>query len=171
MNIARKNLGLVFTVSLILFLAMPLFCPQCRFFFFAPFIVILYYQKPFHIALWASIFCGTILDCLSSSTPFGFYALAYALSTIILYEQHRHFFADKMSTLPLMVFFFSVVTTLIQSLLLGLFQRHYLFSWGWVFTDFLFFPLYDGFYAFSIFILPWILFGKRPRKGSEYFSN
>lgn len=169
MNIVYKNLFWSFLVTLLLNLTIPIIWPAWRLFFFAPFLIILYYQKSLPICLWGSILCGLILDLLSSRSHFGLYALNYTLTTFVLYPQRRHFFGDRLSTLPLMTFLFSLISTSFQSLLMSIFGTPVLLSWHWVLTDLWLMPLGDAAYAFICFILPWRLFGTPIRKGSEYF--
>ena len=170
MNIVHKNLIWTFFVALLLNVTIPIIWPSWRLFFFAPFLIILYYQKPLTTCLWGAMLCGLVLDLLSTRTHFGLYALNYALTTLVLYPQQRHFFGDNLSTLPLMTYFFSFLSTLLQSLLMYTFGSPFLISWHWIFADLFLMPLCDSAYAFICFILPWKLFGPPQRKGSDYFT-
>lgn len=171
MNIAHKSLGWAFTLSLLFTIFMPVLLPSFKLMFFAPFLIILYYQKSYAYCLWGAIFCGLLLDLLAFKTPLGFYALTYASTTTLLYGQQRHFFADVLSTMPLMTLFFSILATLFQSILLYILQGIIWFSWQWVLTDVIIFPIVDAAFAFFVFILPYRLLGKKPRKSSEYFLS
>jgi hypothetical protein len=44
-------------------------------------------------------------------------------------------------------------------------------SWQWALTDLLAMPAFDSIYAFLVFILPPLLIGKRPKRGSDYFLS
>jgi len=106
---------------------------------------------------------------LSSHSRLGLYAMNFTLTAWILYGQRRHFFADVASTLPLMTFFFSVISTIIQGVLLNTFEGSFQISREWLFSDLVVMPLLDASYAFLVFILPYLLFGKPVRKGKDYF--
>lgn len=171
MNLERKSILLALLVAVCFTLFWPLVFPNWRLFFFAPFLVILYYRKSYLFCLWSALFCGLAFDLLVSDTRFGFHAIAYCLTTGILYGQRRNFFADSISTMPLMTFFFSFLATAIQAILLYIFEQRVEFSWRWAFTDLICMPAYDALFAFTWFILPAICFGRRPRRGSDYFMN
>lgn len=171
MILTQKNLFLVFALCFTLLLAMPLICPSLRLFFLVPFLVILFYQKSFIVCLWGAFGCGLILDLLSSRPHFGLYALDYVFTTAWLYHKRKHFFGDSLSTLPLMVLFFSVLSTVIYALLAYIVEKESFLTWKWLLTDVVVMPLGDAAYAFIVFIAPFVLLGKRLRKGSEYFSS
>jgi cell shape-determining protein MreD len=169
MNLQKKNLLFVFLSALALTLFVPVVFPTLKLVFLAPFLIVLLYKKPLITCLWGSLICGLILDILSPHTRLGLYSMNFTLTTGILYAQRRHFFADKASTLPIMTFFFSVISTVIQGVLLNTFEGPFQISWGWLFSDLIVMPLMDASYAFLIFILPYLLFGKPVRKGKDYF--
>lgn len=169
MNLSQKSPFWVFCGTFTALILMPVLLPQVRLLFLVPFLIIVYYQKSYAKALWLSFLCGLILDLLNSHLLFGFYALNYTLTTGILYGQRRNFFADSLSTMPLMAFFFALTSTLIQLLLIYIFDRELALSWKWALTDLFLMPLADALYAFSCFILPFYLFGKKPRRGNDYF--
>ncbi len=116
-----------------------------------------------------AFFCGVIVDLLASYTRFGLYSLNYCATIALLYPQRRNFFADSISTLPLMTFFFALISTLIMAIILYSIEMRNVFSWAWALTDLLIMPAADGGYAFLVFILPALLFGKRQRSGKDYF--
>ncbi len=169
MNLYHKNLTGVFFISLIMALVMPTLAPSFRFYFFIPFIIISYYQKPLITCLWYSIVCGVILDLLTTDARLGIHALTYCLGTMILYQQRKNFFADYLTTLPLMVLFFSVLTTGIENGILFGMGKAPAFTMGWLLCDMLLLPVFDSVYAFSVFIVPSLIFGKRQMKGNDYF--
>lgn len=170
-NLEQKNLTLSLVFVLFLTLSIPTLFPHMRLLFFAPFLIIVYYKKSFLASLWTSLFCGLFLDLLSSHTHLGFHATSYCLSTALLYSQRRNFFADSLSTLPLMTYFFSSIATLFQMGLMHFFEQRIQFSWEWVMTDLVYMPGLDALYAFACFILPARCFGKRPRRGRDYFLS
>jgi rod shape-determining protein MreD len=139
--------------------------------YFAPFLIILYYRKSLVASLWGSLACGLILDVLSSRTHLGFYALTFMLTSSILFHQRRNFFGDSLATMPLMVFFFSSLSYFIQALLFYIFEKQFAFSLQWIAGNLIALPACDALFAFTLFILPWRVIGKPPRKGSEYFMD
>jgi len=169
MNIENKNLFLVVLVTLFFVLCGPILLPSWRLIFFAPLLVIMYYKKPLVSCLWISCLCGLMLDLLSSQVHFGLYASCYTLTTALLYSQRYNFFADSISTLPLMTFFFSVLSTLIQWGMVYAFEQKSAFSLQWIATDLIYMPFMDASYAFILFVIPNLFFGKRIRRGSDYF--
>lgn len=170
MNLYAKRIDLCFFLALIPSLFMPVLFPFIRVFFFVPFLVILFYKKKLSICLWSALLCGLIVD-LYSYSRFGIEAFSYVCTTWILYRYKRHFFADSLSTLPLMTFLFSSLATFIQLLLVYTFEKNIQISWQWWFSDLLLLPLIDSFYGFCLYIIPGWLFGKPVRKGRDYFLD
>lgn len=150
-------------------LCFPVLAPSWRLTFFAPFLIILYYKLTFYQTLGFAFFCGLIIDVLSSYHHLGLHATAYCATTWILYTQKRHFFEDRLSTLPLMTAFFSLCFTVFLLILSFTFEKGIPLSWPLMFTDFLFMPLCDALYAFILFTLPAIFMPRTPRR--EYFLN
>lgn len=169
LNLSLKRLDAAFIVCLLIALTVPLLFPALRLTFFAPFLIICCYRKTLTKCLWLALLCGVIIDLLSSYTRFGLFSLDYCVSLLILYPQRRNFFADSVSTLPIMTFFFAIISTLIMALLLYSIESINIFSWGWAFTDLLIMPFIDGIYAFLVFTFPALLFGKPARRGRDYF--
>lgn len=169
MNLEQKNLTYVVLFSVLMFLCLPIFFPAWRFMVFAPMLVIVFYKQSYIFCLWWSLLCGLFLDLLSAHTQFGLYAVNYCLTTLLLYAQRSNFFADSLTTLPLMTFFFAALSSMIQWALMYIFENENVFSWQWAMTDILYMPALDSVYAFLCFILPALLFGKRPMRGRDYF--
>jgi len=165
----RSEIFLFLSVTFLLTLYAPLFFPAYKLFFFAPLIVRLFYLRSWHETLWASCFLGLVIDLLSSHVRFGLHALNYTLTSAFLYSQRRNFFEDSYSTLPVLTCTYSFISTIIQILLLTLFENGVAFSWEFVKIDLLYLPILDGLYAFVCFSLPQMLFGKPKRKGKDYF--
>lgn len=168
MDLAKKRCVSLFFITLLLTLFFPPLFPNLRLLFFVPFIITAYYQKTFAVCLLLSFLCGFVLDILSSSF-IGLHALNYSLVTGLLYHQRRHFFSDNLSTLPLMTFFFSFFSTLFEAILIHTFDASVTLSLKWVFADLIIMPALDGAYAFVCFILPFYVFGIKPRRGKDYF--
>jgi rod shape-determining protein MreD len=116
----------------------------------------LYYRKTLFESLWISFGCGLLLDILASKSPFGFYALTYTLTAYLLFHQRRHFFADHITTLPLMTFFFAAFLCLVQSVFLYVFEKEIVFSWQWITKDLIIDPAINSGMAFLCFVLPWM---------------
>lgn len=171
MNLEQKRLLTTLICTVIPIACFPILFPSLRLIFFAPFIVVFYYKKSYEFCLWSSFLCGLAVDTLSSTMRLGLYAIDYCLTTALLYNQRRHFFADSITTLPIMVFFFSIISTLLQLLLIDIFEKGINVSWSWIATDLIYMPAIDALYAFVFFVLPSLLFGKRSRDGKDYFSE
>lgn len=169
MNLSAKRLDLAFGITVLLTLLTPILVPAARLDFFAPYLIIVFYKCPRIKALWIAAGCGLFLDLLSTQSRLGIHALSFVLATAMLYPQRRHFFADSMSTLPIMTFLFSILSTISTVSLSLVLERDLLLTKGWVVTDLLIMPFFDAAYAFFAFILPLRLFGKRPRRAQDYF--
>lgn len=169
MNLRTKNLKFVLLASVFFALFLPTFFPFFHLPYFAPFLVIACYQRPLITCLWFSLLCGLLIDLLSDGNRLGFYAMNYSLTILILYPQRKNLFSDSLTTLPLMVFFFSFFSTFLEISFLYSMGKLPFLSWRWVVTDLLLLPVLDGLSAFIVFVLPSILFGTSLRKSSDYF--
>ncbi|NGX42988.1 MAG: hypothetical protein K940chlam7_01278 [Chlamydiae bacterium] len=169
MNLHKKNLIFAFISTLLATLFSPIIFPSYKLLFFGAFLVILYYRKPFVTCLWGSLLCGLLFDLLSSHPRLGIYAINFTATTWVLYPQRRNFFADSLSTLPVMTFLFSVISTVFQGFLLYAFEGQICISKNWFLSDLFLMPLFDAVFAFCYFILPFVFFGKPIRKGKDYF--
>ncbi|MGM0439626.1 MAG: rod shape-determining protein MreD [Chlamydiota bacterium] len=151
-----KNRGVwpPFILCLSFLLSFPIVFPTLKLTFFAPFIVMLYYQQPKQACLWVSFWCGLIIDILSSSSIMGMHVLNYCLTTAILYEKRRAFFEDSIISLPIMTMIFSMLSSILQASLLKFFGASLPLSWHWVFTDLVVMSGVDGLYAFILFTIP-----------------
>ena len=170
-NLAKKNLLITFVLCLCFFLFVPLFLPKWKLFYFSPFLVTLFYQKSKIVSLFGALFCGLLVDLFSTQAATPLFAINYCLTVLFLYDRRQHFFGDSFSTLPIMVVLFGVLTTLIHAVLQSAFYKSPFFSFEWFAVDVLFLPFLDAAYAFVVFVLPALLFGKPQRRGREYFSG
>ncbi len=168
-GLERKNILVALAVTLFFLIVFPPLFSNVRLMFFAPYLIISFYQKSYITCLWHSFLAGLVLDLLSTDGRLGLYGLGYCLTTALLYNQRRHFFSDSPSTLPIMTFFFAVISTLIEFGLVNAFEKPLTISWGWIQTDVFYMPVLDALYAFFVFILPALVWGKRARRGNEYF--
>lgn len=148
-----------------------LILPGFKLFYFAPVIIRSFYLKSFTTSLWVSCFLGLFIDLLSSHVHFGMHAVNFTIASALLYSSKRHFFEDSLSTLPFLTGIYSLISSLLQIFLSGIFDHGIPFSWEFIKIDLLLLPFLDGVYAFLIFTLPFILFGKRQRKGTDYFLD
>jgi rod shape-determining protein MreD len=171
MNLRNKNLKLIFLTTCLFTLFLPTLFPFFHLLYFVPFLIIAIYKKSLSTCLWYSLLCGLLIDLLSDESRLGFYAMNYSLTIFLLYPQRKNFFSDSITTLPLMSFFFSVISTVIEIAYLSSTGRSPSLSMQWIMTDLLIMPVFDGVYAFMVFILPFALFGKRQRKGTDYFMT
>jgi len=164
MQLDKRRLDYAFTFSFLLTLFFPVIFPSVRMLFFAPVIIIAIYAKPFSVVLWFAIFCGFILDLLSANMRMGIQELLFMLSTIAIYPFRKQFFADSLSTLPLMTFLFSVAYTILSFIVL----KPAPLSLSWLASDFILMPLMDASYSFIVFIVPYLLSGQKPKRGRDY---
>lgn len=171
MNLYEKRIWVAFTLTLLLTLFGRIIDSSLNLLFFAPFLVITYYQKSLPTCLGWSMGCGAVLDLLAPYPHFGVYALCFSAATLLLYGRKHRFFVDRLSTLPLMTFFFSILVGIFHLMVVNLFEQRISPSWQWAKGDLLVMPFFDALYAFTLFILPFFLFGKRPKKGKDYFNS
>jgi len=169
MNLAKKNPFLLFLFSFLLTILMPVIVPSFTIAYLVPCIVVLFYTKSLIACLWGALGCGFILDILSPHAHLGLYASNFTITAALLYRQKQHFFSDKATTLPLMTFFFSLLSTLFHTFFVGMFEEKITVTRNWILFDLLLLPAYDGVFAFSVFILPFLVLGKQIRKGDDYF--
>ncbi len=169
-SLDSKRLDIAFGVSLILMLTLPSLVPQLRLSFFAPVLIMACYQKSLRSCICLAFLCGILLDLLSAHPHFGLYALNYSLTILMLYPQRRNFFADNLSTLPIMTYFFAILSTLVMAVLLYSLEMKNIMSAKFLLTDLVLMPAADACYAFLCFILPGLITGKPRRRGKDYFN-
>lgn len=135
-------------------LTLPLFFPFWHLLFFIPFIVQCFYRCSLTGCLWASLICGFIVDLFSAETRLGNYAMNYCLATFCLYRYRFHFFEDRLSTLPTMVFCFTCLSSLIQIAIFYTTSRPFALSLNWLFSDLMIIPIQTSLYAVLAFTFP-----------------
>ena len=158
-----------FFFALIPILFLTPWLPQWKLTYFAPFLVICYYKKPFETCLWLSLMCGLMMDLLSSQRHLGLYALNYCLVTSCLYSQKKHFFEDSLSTLPIMCFLFALISSLLHIPLYSLFESKATLGDEWWLNDLVIMPAIDALYGFVFFTLPGIFLPRKSKR--EYFLD
>jgi rod shape-determining protein MreD len=155
-----RKIPLYFSFSLALLAAVfgSVFFPYLHLSFFAPFLALSYHAATLSKSLWLALLCGVILDLISSEFKFGLYTLTFVIATVVLYAQKRHFFEDKPLALSIFSSIIAAVLTLLQFVLVHLFDRGISFSTLTVLTDVIFMSIVDGLYAFLWFTCPMRLY-------------
>lgn len=110
------------------------------------------------------------MDLLGAHTRIGCFAVTYWLTTAALYRLKRQFFEDKLSTLPVMTYFFALFSTIIQAILLNAMGVKLHLTGQWVVTDLLIYPLADALYALLWFAIPSYLLRRRPQSRDNTMS-
>ena len=159
-----KILFFLFGYACCLANVLPLLFSSLHLLYFVPFLVIALYRCPLNQALWWSFACGLFLDLFASQTSLGTYALTYCLATFCLYGYKTHFFEDRQSTLPVMIFCYTCLSNVILGALLLAIAKPFHFSWEWVRTDLLLVPLATSIYGVLAFKAPWALFRKMRKR-------
>ena len=131
---------------------------EIKLFAFSPFLAILYNRANFQRSLWIASLCGLMIDLLSSELRLSLYALNYCLTTLLLFKQKKHFIEDKPLALSLFTMLISIVSTVVQWLLICIFERGLPLSAKLLLTDLVAMPLLDAVYAYVWFICPLMLY-------------
>lgn len=171
MALDKKQLGFVFAACLLAALFIPTLMPSLRLMYFFPYLIIILYNRPLSQCLWAAFGCGLIVDLLSSDARFGINALNYCVTMLMICNIKHYFFADRISTLPAMTFFYSFLSTVVSVTIAQIFQHPFPLTIKWIFCDLVLMPSLDAAYAFTFFILPSLLVGKKAKRGEDYFSR
>ncbi|MEI6242326.1 MAG: hypothetical protein WCP39_02850 [Chlamydiota bacterium] len=104
------------------------FFPSFPFIVFVPFLVILFASVSYIPALWISALVGLLVD-LFSSFPFGLHAIAYTLTTFLLYKQKKvlqeGFFGFFFS-----LFFIGCIFTALELPLFLIFDKENIGAWN-----------------------------------------
>jgi rod shape-determining protein MreD len=161
-----KYLLPLFLYACSLTLTLPLLFSSFHLLFFAPFLVLSFYRSPLPYCLWWALICGFIIDLLSSHMRLGAYAFNYCLTTLCLYRYQLYFFEDRFSTLPVMTFFFSLLSALIHVFFAYLTGLSFILSWSWLANDLFWMPLQNALYAIVAFTLPFELLANRRRRSA-----
>lgn len=171
MNLCHKHLGLNFLLCCFTMLLSITLFPGLPLLYFSPFLVIVIYKKELPKALWIGLCTGLLLDLLDSHPRLPLHAAAFTAATWIVYPQKKHFFSDLPSTMPIMTTLFSFCYTAVYFSLISFCETSLNLSISSAATDFLILPVADGAFAYTLFILPFLIFGKRRLKGRDYFLN
>jgi cell shape-determining protein MreD len=155
----------------IIYLCLEIFNPFCTklpFLAFAPFLAIAGLICPISKTLRWSCFSGLIIDILSYD-PFGIGALNYTLSSLFCYRWKRRFSVEVPLQFALFTALFSSTSTILQALLLFLFDRRILFQGIWWITDGPLLPICDALYALIWFAGPLALYRIARRSWGIYW--
>lgn len=146
----------LFTYTACLAMILPLFFPSWHILYFAPFLILCFYDYSLVGCLWWSLICGFIIDLFSAETRLGIYAFNYCATTFFLYRYQFHFFEDRLSTLPAMSFCFTCLSTILQIVILSITGKNISLSWDWLISDLLLIPLQVSIYSILAFTLPFM---------------
>ena len=135
--------------------------------YFAPFLVIVLYKRPFRQTLAWAVGCGLIMDVLSGYPNLGIHAIAYCGGVAVLKTQKQNFFDYYASTIPVFTYLFASSSTLFLMLLYRFFGSPLEMSGYWILTDLLIYPAFDALYAYLIYTLPGLFMPTSPKH--EYF--
>lgn len=156
-----------FAYTIVLLLLAPIFFPHWHLFWFAPALVLAFYHRSKRGCLWLALMTGCLIDLLSANTRFGLQAINYCLAAWLLYPTKFHFFEENPTTLPTLTWLFSLLSTLLQAVLLAVFGSSLVLTWNWVKLDLIIMPLYDALYAGLAFTLPLLFFPPKTQKRSS----
>lgn len=171
MNLEDKKVSIAFLITLFITVLLPVWFPIWNVQLFPSFLVILMYKRGLLVCLWCACACGLLLDLMSSTSHLGLIATSYAAAVAVLHRQRYIFFSDRISTLPLMTFFFSMLATIFLVGASYLFESRFPLSWNWAFTDLIVMPAVDAFCGFVLFVVPSLVFGRPQLRGKDYFAS
>lgn len=148
----KKNKALVFFImaTFFAFFGSALF-PNLSIIAYSPYLAFIFITNPLLKALWHSLFCGVIADCLQSYLPFGLCTIAYCLITLILYKQKWTIFEDSSYSLAIFSGIFSFLFSWIQLAVMYFIKIPIILSFKYFTFEFLIMPLIDASYAFICF--------------------
>jgi len=158
MNLYHYHKGVALAIACIAFQFIPNLLSEIKLFYFVPFLIVMFYQLTFIGSLWISLACGFFIDCLSAHSFFGLNAFVYVLTTMLLYQQRRYFFSDRLTTLPVMTYLFSTCATVFLIICAMIFENKLIFSWSFIYQDLILMPAADSIYAFIVFVFPYQLY-------------
>lgn len=134
------------------------FVPQARILGFVPFLTLALARLELGYVLWMAAIAGLYIDANSPSTPMGFSALNYALTSLIVFRYRRRFSEDKFYIFTLYSTLFSFVSTILHFVLHALIDLHVKLHVFTVITDLILMPIFDGVYALVFVLAPIALF-------------
>ncbi len=150
---------IAFLLSTIALILQGILFPQITILAFSPFLALVVLRSSFTQALWLSAMAGTLMDLISND-PMGMHALNYVIVSALFFRVKNHFLYDEPFHLSLFTVIVSITSTILQFLLLFLFDRRIPLEGRWVIADFLGMPAIDGLVAYVWFAAPLALFAK-----------
>jgi cell shape-determining protein MreD len=148
-----------FCAAILLQLALPAFYSSWQINFLIIPLVMLFYFLSKTSCAWLALLCGCLIDCLYTHARLGFTGTSYLIGALILYEYRLYFFKDAYSTLAIMTYLFSCISSCIEAPLHLFFGVEvFVISIQWLAVDCFLMPLLDASCAFLLFSLPHFLY-------------
>ncbi len=148
-----------FFLSLLALIVQGVFLPKIAILAMSPFLSLVILKEPFERALYLSVAAGIVMDLLSDD-PMGIHALNYSIICFVLFRIKNHFLHDQPLHLSLFTALISIASTLLQLLLLFLFDRRVPLVGRWIFSQLIAVSMVDALYAFVWFSAPLALVNK-----------
>jgi rod shape-determining protein MreD len=167
----RVPLLFPFFLALIASFGSTVFFPHTRLHTFAPFLALLYSRCSRLSSLWIGSLCGLCLDALGSEALFGLHSLSFAVATLLLYRQKKHFYSDKPLALSLFTFQISLIITSVLFLFTCMSSSSPRLHLKWLLSDFLVMSFFDSIYALLWFSIPMLLYARLSRFNLRSFLN
>ena len=149
-------LTIAFLFSLVVHLFQGVLFPGITLLAFAPFFALCCMKTTLKSTLWLAAIAGFCVDILSND-PMGLHALNYTTILVLLYSLRWRFSSEESLHLGLYTILISSISTLLQLVLLFLFDRRVPVSGTWIWVDLICMPLLDGLYALIFFSAPLLL--------------
>ncbi|HRW58897.1 MAG TPA: hypothetical protein P5048_04720 [Chlamydiales bacterium] len=130
--------------------------PKIKIYYFLFLLIYSIRKQPLLNILPLSIFIGLFYE-LFATTPFGLFAIAYPLTTLLLFKA-KNFFNDNPLNDFLFTTLYSLSLTAVMSIV-GIFLGiQHTFSFSFFFMNFCLYPFIDGTFALILFSIPFIFF-------------
>lgn len=156
-NLRRKSILFAFALAALLLVLLPVFGIVLHLHFFVPALVISVYQRQLSYCLWLGILAGILTGLFAGPEGIGIYSLAYVCSVLCIAYYRQFFFADSISTLPVLTAISSCVATIVIALTIVLLNKGLSLSIKLLFYDAVLMSLGDGLYAFILYTLPAVI--------------
>jgi len=141
--------------SLFLSLFIPISMPNVHIATFSPLLTFIYAKTSYPLSLWASLAVGLYFDLMASKSPLGFYSLSYCIATTLIYRYRRFFLLEKWWIFSLYTAIFSFAATIVQIILLALFNAKVPIHFWMILSDLGLMPILDAVFAFIFFLVPY----------------
>ena len=128
---------------------------------FSPFFALCCMKTTLKSTLWLAALAGFCIDLLSDD-PMGLHSLNYTMTAAFFYSLRWRFSSEEPLHLGVYTLLISSSSTLLQLILLFLFDRRVPVNGKWIWIDLICMPLLDGLYALVFFSAP-RLFWKQMR--------